>query len=139
VEYQVDYRSNQAGGGADKQLVADGGPGASDAAQRAEERREYGVNYRFNQAGGGADKQLVADGGPGTCAAAQQVEERLHRRRGKKLLAKQQRQRTPPALPLGFKIALQLHSSNLHGRRQRFGGPKRHLPFFPSTAKQQRL
>jgi hypothetical protein len=35
----VDYRFNQAGGGADKQLVADGGPGAIDAAQRVEERR----------------------------------------------------------------------------------------------------
>jgi hypothetical protein len=72
-EYEADYRFNQAGGGADKQLVADGGAGADDAAQRVEKQREYEADYRFNQAGGGADKQLVADGGPEAIDAAQRV------------------------------------------------------------------
>jgi hypothetical protein len=77
AEYQADYRFNQAGGGADKQLVADGGPGADDAAQRVEkqrvEKQREDLDYRFNRAGGGADKQLVVDGGPGADDAAQRV------------------------------------------------------------------
>jgi hypothetical protein len=76
-EYQVDYRFNQAGGGADKQLVADGGPGADDAAQRVALRR---ARIRARP-GGPDDRELVADGGPGASAAAQRVEERMHRDR----------------------------------------------------------
>ena len=38
-EYDLRRRFNRAGGGADMQLVARGGPGADDAAQRVETRR----------------------------------------------------------------------------------------------------
>jgi hypothetical protein len=47
----LDCRFNQAGGGADKQLVADGGPGADDAAQRVALRTGAGASsfFRFTQ------------------------------------------------------------------------------------------
>jgi hypothetical protein len=81
----VDERHHRAGGGADRELVADGGPEADGAAQRVALRkaatRQHNANCRFNQAGGGADKQLVADGGLGADGAAQRVDERHHRER----------------------------------------------------------
>jgi hypothetical protein len=52
-QHDANYRFNQAGGGADKQLVADGGPGSDGAAQRvameAEKQREYGARSRIKQ------------------------------------------------------------------------------------------
>jgi hypothetical protein len=60
AEYQADYRFNRAGGGADKQLVADGGPGADDAAQRVAMKpaRIQGAQRVAMEAGG--SEQLLA-------------------------------------------------------------------------------
>jgi hypothetical protein len=53
MRIDAEYSFNQAGSGADKQLVADGGPGADVAAQRVEKQvekqREYQADYRFKQ------------------------------------------------------------------------------------------